>query len=233
MHSEWLQCETWQHGSGYLVDGRDERFDGDERRLFTGWSVFWFQIFDDVPIASCLQPTVMWQCPRNFCSFHDRVSSHHDQFHGFATQRWRQLKETAETMATSSDLLLKSGRQRKKQQIYSRRSQEQLQLFTTRNSKNPWGSTPFPSPFNPHRWGGWGLRTLVHQGAYGSAAPRRLLKVSWRLQGVGKCPVETVEIWGFRDRRFWNFFFSHFFSQFFHIFFFFVSWVLSCEGPMI
>ena len=144
MHSEWLQCETWQHGSGYLVDGRDERFDGDERRLFTGWSIFWFQIFDDVPIAICLQPTVMWQCSRNSCSFHDRVSSHHDQFHGFATQRWRQLKETAETMATSSDLLLKSGRQRKKQQIYNRKESKTAPIIYHKKQQKPLGINTFP-----------------------------------------------------------------------------------------
>lgn len=109
--------------AGYLVDFGWEIWFEANQRLFTGWSIFEFRYL------------VLFLLLFEFLFF---------PWQGFISpwptawlrnSKMRTAKRTPQTMAkylnanrTSSDVLLKSWRQRKKQQISNTRSQKQLQL---------------------------------------------------------------------------------------------------------
>ena len=206
--------------AGYLVDFGWEIWFEANQRLFTGWSIFEFRYL------------VLFLLLFEFLFFPWQGFISPWPIATLRSSKMRTAKRTHQTLAkylnahrTSSNLLLKSGRQRKKQQISNTRSQNQLQL----------------SQETAKTVGYQHLSLLLH---FRKPFPARCIwfcsseAASESLLEASRSPKCPVEIWGFKglkDLEFFELFFPLFFFHtcFFRIFFhdFFVSWVFKLWRP--
>ena len=163
-------------------------------------------------------------CYLNFGSFHDRVSSHRDQLHDFATQRWGQLKEPPKQWRNTSTPIVHH------QMCYSNQEDKE------RNNKYPTHGVKNSSNYHKKQQKPLDINTFPYF-IFGSLTARCIWfcsseAASESLLEASRSPTCPVEIWGFKGLKDLDFFelFSTFFFHtcfFFRIFFhvFFVSWV--------